>query len=67
VEWMKVHVFPVNNKARIVEYMEKTFDFRERESTFRFKCVFEIILEYPRFKDCDEGSLVCVTISFNVY
>ncbi|KAK4006408.1 hypothetical protein OUZ56_011562 [Daphnia magna] len=57
-EWMKVHVFSVNNKAKIVEYMEKTFYFHDRESTFRFKCVSEILVEYPRFMDCDEGSLI---------
>jgi hypothetical protein len=62
---MKVHA-SVNNKAKIVEYMEKTFDIRERESTFRFKCVSEILMEYPRFKDCDEGSLVFLAISCNV-
>ncbi|KAK4006704.1 hypothetical protein OUZ56_011863 [Daphnia magna] len=38
--------------------MEKTFEFRDRESTFRFTSASEILLEYPRFIDVEEGSLI---------
>lgn len=46
------------NRAKIFEYMENSFEFRDRESTFRFTSLSEILMEYPRLVDVDEGSLI---------
>ncbi|KAK4006189.1 hypothetical protein OUZ56_011344 [Daphnia magna] len=62
VEWIKVHVCSGSNRAKIFEYMENTFEFRDRESTFRFTSASEILMEYPRLADVDEGSFCRIFI-----
>ncbi|KAK4006190.1 hypothetical protein OUZ56_011345 [Daphnia magna] len=64
VEWIKVHVCSGSNRAKIFEYMENTFEFRDRESTFRFTSASEILMEYPRLADVDEGSLEMIIFHF---
>ena len=60
---MKDSVVNTVNKATIVQYMETTFTFRRLQiETKKFKTATDILEEYPRFVDFDNGSLV--TMSF---
>ncbi|XP_045034574.1 uncharacterized protein LOC123475647 [Daphnia magna] len=58
VSWLKVHGPSITNKAKIHEYMESTFDYREQQISVTLTSASQIFEEYPRYVDFENGSLI---------
>lgn len=52
----------ITNKAKIHEYMESTFDYREQQISVTLTSASQIFEEYPRYVDFENGSLVIHTV-----
>ncbi|XP_045029979.1 uncharacterized protein LOC116933442 [Daphnia magna] len=48
----------ITNKAKIHEYMESTFDYREQQISVTLTSASQIFEEYPRYVDFENGSLI---------
>lgn len=67
VSWLNVHRPSITNKAKIHDYMERTFDYREQQILVTLTCALQILKEYPRCVDFGNGSLIIHTINLFNY
>ncbi|KZS07448.1 Uncharacterized protein APZ42_028822 [Daphnia magna] len=57
--WMKRHSSSsIEYSTKIYQYMEKTFEHRQRQSLNIFKSASDVLNEYPRFMDVDNVALI---------
>ncbi|KZR96289.1 Uncharacterized protein APZ42_009459, partial [Daphnia magna] len=53
IEWMKIHLSEQgSNEATIKEHMASTYNYRQHQINQGQWTTTQILLEYPRFRDC---------------
>jgi len=61
---MKSHPGTAQNKSRITEFMESTFNYRLREISKNNLSPTDVLKSYPRMGDTDNGCLVIIFYRF---